>query len=249
MNVKNNERDFKGVWIPKEIWLDNNLTIMEKTFLVEIDSLDNCSGCFASNKYFSDFFGLSKQRCSQIINSLISKNYIKCSLERKGKEVVKRTLNVVKRFNTYQENDIKVSSKVDEGIKKINTGYQENAKDNNTYNNTYNKPCNNKESSRIHLLKSLIKDKFFEYGKKYKDNKNTDNYIIENIFKENISDVDVLKCLDNFFKYNYFFNDDGKEYNLNSFLANIGKCNNKPEEKKTKEDNQLDAILNSLVNK
>jgi len=24
------ERDFKGVWIPKEVWLDENLTWMEK---------------------------------------------------------------------------------------------------------------------------------------------------------------------------------------------------------------------------
>jgi hypothetical protein len=99
MNIKNNERDFKGIWIPQEIWLDNNLTIMEKTFLIEIDSLDNDNGCFESNTYFSEFFGLSKQRCSQIINSLVSKNYIKCNLDRKGKEVVRRTLTMVKKLN------------------------------------------------------------------------------------------------------------------------------------------------------
>ena len=33
------ERDFKGIWIPKEIWLDSNLTWSEKMLLVEIDSL------------------------------------------------------------------------------------------------------------------------------------------------------------------------------------------------------------------
>ena len=33
-------RDFKGVWIPKEVWLDDKLSWMEKLFLVEIDSLD-----------------------------------------------------------------------------------------------------------------------------------------------------------------------------------------------------------------
>jgi hypothetical protein len=42
-------RDFKGVWIPKDVWLDHNLTWMEKLLLVEIDSLDAEKGCFASN--------------------------------------------------------------------------------------------------------------------------------------------------------------------------------------------------------
>jgi len=32
-------RDFKGVWIPKEVWINKDLTWMEKLFLVEIDSL------------------------------------------------------------------------------------------------------------------------------------------------------------------------------------------------------------------
>ena len=37
----NMERAFKGIWIPAEIWLSKELKIMEKLFLVEIDSLDN----------------------------------------------------------------------------------------------------------------------------------------------------------------------------------------------------------------
>ena len=41
------ERAFKGIWIPKEIWLSQDLTMQEKIMLVEIDSLDNESGCFA----------------------------------------------------------------------------------------------------------------------------------------------------------------------------------------------------------
>ena len=66
-------RDFKGVWIPKEIWTNKNLNVMEKLFLVEIDSLDNNDGCFATNEYFSDFFRLSKNRCSEIIKNLEKK--------------------------------------------------------------------------------------------------------------------------------------------------------------------------------
>ena len=76
-------RDFKGIWIPKKIWLAKGLTWMEKLFLKEIDSLNNKNGCFASNKYFANFFNLSEHRCSQIINALIKKKYIKSTHIRK----------------------------------------------------------------------------------------------------------------------------------------------------------------------
>ena len=125
-------RDFKGIWISKEIWESRELTIMEKIFYVEIDSLDNDLGCFASNGYFSDFFNVSKQRCSQIVNSLLKKECISIEYEREGKEIIKRTIRVSNKFN-------RVSNKCEQGIKKSLTGYQENAKGNNTSNNTSNK--------------------------------------------------------------------------------------------------------------
>ena len=92
-------RDFKGIWIPKEIWLDKNLTVHEKLFLAEIDSLDNSEGCFASNAYFADFFGVSKDRVKQIISSLVEKGYITNQLIYKEgtKQVEKRILRVVKK--------------------------------------------------------------------------------------------------------------------------------------------------------
>jgi len=34
------KRDFKGVWIPKQIYLNNSLSWPEKILLIEIDSLD-----------------------------------------------------------------------------------------------------------------------------------------------------------------------------------------------------------------
>jgi len=35
-----NERDFKGMRIPKEIWLNSEMNFLEKGLLAEIDSLD-----------------------------------------------------------------------------------------------------------------------------------------------------------------------------------------------------------------
>ena len=55
-------RDFKGVWIPKDIWESHQLSIMEKVVFVEIHSLDNERGCFAGNKYFAGFFNVSERQ-------------------------------------------------------------------------------------------------------------------------------------------------------------------------------------------
>lgn len=89
-------RDFKGVWIPKEIWLNEMLSITEKAFLVEIDSLDNENGCFAGNEHFAKFSMLSVDRASKIISCLEKKGLIKVSVEKKsGKSV--RTIRVISR--------------------------------------------------------------------------------------------------------------------------------------------------------
>ncbi len=70
-------RDFKGVWIPKEIWLNNDLSIIEKVLLVEIDSLDNSDrGCFASNEYLAKFVQLSESRVAHIISDLKKRKYL-----------------------------------------------------------------------------------------------------------------------------------------------------------------------------
>jgi hypothetical protein len=70
-------RDFKGVWIPKEIWLNTDLSIIEKVLLVEIDSLDNSErGCFASNEYLAKFVQLSEGRVANIIVDLKKRGFI-----------------------------------------------------------------------------------------------------------------------------------------------------------------------------
>lgn len=120
-----NNRAFKGIWIPAEIWLNERLSVMEKLFLVEIDSLDNDEGCRASNAHFSDFFNISKGRCTQIIKGLEAKNLIAVVLIRNGKVITKRLIRVVNKLNRGSEN--------------IKQGYLENAEGSNTSkNNTKN---------------------------------------------------------------------------------------------------------------
>jgi hypothetical protein len=131
------KRDFKGVWIPKNIWLNTELSWMEKLFLVEIDSLDNDKHCFASNSYFAKFFNLSKPRCTQVIKALESKGYLSIDLERSGKQVIKRTLIVNRdKLSKRPIKNIKQPIKnIKQGIKNIkgNRIIQENNTNNNSF--------------------------------------------------------------------------------------------------------------------
>jgi len=130
------ERSFKGVWVPRDIWLAKDLTIMEKLFLVEIDSLDNEVGCYASNTHFSEFFDLSKNRCSEIIKSLEAKKKINIEYEYGNNAIKKRILKVVKGVFDISN---RVFGKPTEGIRKTEQGYSENLDVNNTNINNTNR--------------------------------------------------------------------------------------------------------------
>ena len=149
-------RDFKGVWIPKEVWLDEKLSWMEKLFLVEVDSLNAEKGCFASNAYFGEFFQLSNSRVSEIIKSLVSKGYITTFLIYEGKQVKQRILTPTVPIR-----------KLEGGIRKTEEGYSEKAKGintliNNTSINSTNKLYNDKEAfvKRLDELKDKLGNQY-----------------------------------------------------------------------------------------
>lgn len=158
------ERNFKGVWIPKEIWNDKDLNWSEKLLFVEIDSLDNDNGCYANNEYFSKFFDLSKDRISKLISSLKFKGYIDVKLIYKpgSKQIEKRIINVNK---TYSYKNI-------EGIVDNNLGYRrkqlegigENNEDNNTYTNNID---NNITNNIKNVTNVTFPEKFIELYNRY----------------------------------------------------------------------------------
>ena len=153
-------RDFKGVWIPKEVWLDEKLSWMEKLFLVEVDSLNAEKGCFASNAYFGEFFQLSNSRVSEIVKSLVSKGYITTFLIYEGKQVKQRILTPTIPIR-----------KLEGGIRKTEEGYSEKAKGNNTLinntsiNNT-NKLYNDKEAflKRVDEFKDKLGNQYQSFS-------------------------------------------------------------------------------------
>ena len=125
-----NERGFKGVWIPRDLWLSKDLSLQEKVLLVEIDSLSKTErGCFASNEHFADFLGLSKERARKVIASLVSKGYVSSEMEYKDgtKELLRRWLKVTAPYGTFLpyptgETDHESNTDIDNQKKEIPKG-------------------------------------------------------------------------------------------------------------------------------
>lgn len=149
--MEEQQRQFKGIWIPKEIWLNKDLTFQEKIILVEIDSYDDGQvGCFATNKHFVNNFGINSSRISQIIQSLQRKNYITITYDFNGKEIIKRYLHINRPPYPPKEGMSKINIgmlKNEMGVCQFDKGgYVKKLKDNNTnINNTIN---NNKENNK-----------------------------------------------------------------------------------------------------
>ena len=156
------ERSFRGIWIPAEVWLSQDLTLQEKVFIVEIDSLDNHEGCFATNHYFSEFFGISKTRVSQIINGLEKKGYLRIRIEKEGRQVIRRIINICRPpYPGYLENCNTPLEKCNTLLKDSKGGYLENCntplekcKGNNIINNTINNNIDNIYAPAAHKEKS-----------------------------------------------------------------------------------------------
>ena len=103
------KRDFKGVWIPKEIWLAEDLTLTEKALWAEIDSLDGKDGCWATNAYFEQQLGLKKKTVSELINGLVKKGYVKSRIKYKdtanNKKVVDKRILRINEKKSKKGND------------------------------------------------------------------------------------------------------------------------------------------------
>jgi len=55
-------KEFKGVWIPYEIFINKKLTDKEKTIYSMILTLSKTKECIMSNSYISSMLNISKVR-------------------------------------------------------------------------------------------------------------------------------------------------------------------------------------------
>ena len=92
--VSEDKREFKGVWFPAEVWLDERLTALEKIILIEIDSLDGEDGCYASNEYLAKFCQCSQSKISGAIAKLKKLGYIRVKSFDGRKRILESCLTV-----------------------------------------------------------------------------------------------------------------------------------------------------------
>jgi hypothetical protein len=153
--MENLERDFKGVWIKKEIWLNTNLSLIEKVLIVEIDSLDKSNrGCFASNEYLAKFVQLSEGRVANIISDLKKRDFL-IQLFFDGRNRGLR-INKHKCESSFNEN---VKPDLTKTGKRTSRKREYTNTDNNTINNTINILSeNSKEFSPIEINGIEIKE-------------------------------------------------------------------------------------------
>lgn len=101
----------KGLWIPAEILLNNDLSYKEKIVLSMVLYLsDDTGSCFASNKYIASIVNVTSDRVSKIVSSLKDKGYVDVNLKYKidTKEIEERQIiPIAENINRYSEKDLK----------------------------------------------------------------------------------------------------------------------------------------------
>lgn len=208
-----NERAFRGIWIPADIWLSKDLSLIEKVMLVEIDSLDNEEGCYANNNYFAEFFGISKTRVSQIISSLKEKKIITTEEVYTYKNTTKRVIRVTGYpFNKLNPPLQKTKAPPLEKFKHNNTNNnntnnnkREIEKDLNTF-NLYQKHFGIMNANTFQTLNSWIEDfnknqqgdEIVSEAIKIAVSKNAKSFkyvetILKNWFKDNVQTLEQAK--------------------------------------------------------
>lgn len=151
-----NTRDFKGIWISKQIWLDKKLNALDKVILSEIDSLDSTEeGCYASNEYLADFCQCSPSKVSSSISKLIELNYIYV------KKFDGRMRYLKSRLSNFGRQTSKICKADSQNLEEINI------------NN--NNICPSEDEQDISLKESQMADDFDKIWKIYprKENKGT----------------------------------------------------------------------------
>jgi len=197
------KRAFEGLYIPREIWLSQDLTLMEKLVLVEIKSLDTHKECFAKNEHFAKFFGVGITRIGIIISSLVKKGYInrQMTYAEGTKHIIKRTITICVR--PIPTKVVHTPTKVvHTSPTKVVDPTQQKLRDNTTVNNT---KVNNtiiksvpKENKNSHSLSNDILIVEDIKQKVVKENKPADLLEVEDYFKEKGYDLSEAET---FFEY------------------------------------------------
>lgn len=117
-------RSFEGVWIPKRLYITNKFNLRTKFFVVEIKSLSKSGYCFATDKHFAEFLGVSDRMVQTMIKQLKDDGYLTAEYEyeKDTKAIKRRFLILTQKFldEFYNEEETRPTEK------KFNTPPEEN---------------------------------------------------------------------------------------------------------------------------
>ena len=137
--------DFKGVWFPRNLWLDTSISLIEKGILVVIKNLDKGDDhCWATNNYLAEFLQCSVPTITRAVAHLKQLWYVEELSE--WKTWVCRKLRVMIDITDYPNQNDYTPNQNDEGtlIKMIrhpnqnDEGVSSKWLPNSIYNNIYN---------------------------------------------------------------------------------------------------------------
>ena len=118
--------NFKGVRFPKDLWLDKNISFVEKSILVVVKNLDKGDDhCWATNNYLADFLQCSVPTVTRAIAHLKELGYIEETEE--WKIGVCRRLRVLIDITEYpNQNDYTPNQNDEGGLIKMIRGSNQN---------------------------------------------------------------------------------------------------------------------------
>lgn len=106
------ERDFKGVWIPAEVWLNSELTLTEKALLAEIDSFSgNGKTFYKSNETIVEEYQVSRSTIGRAVKKLEKMGYIDVRNDGRSRHLTSRVGRVIKMRTQNHQNDESAASK------------------------------------------------------------------------------------------------------------------------------------------
>lgn len=150
----------KGLWIPAEILLNEDLSDKEKIILTIILYLsDETKSCFASNKYIANIVKVTHERVSKIISALKDKEYVSVKLKYKkdSKEIEERQITpIVENINRYSQ-DVQEGIETNNYLDSQKQPYPIGENDKDIINNIKNKKVYNNTSNSNKKYKSNYK--------------------------------------------------------------------------------------------
>lgn len=182
-----------GLWIPIYILKLSELSTMEKLVLCRIYHLDNDEkGCYANNRFFADYFNISRTQISKIINSIVTKGFVESMiLKERGN---KRFLKVLPKVTAKVFEDLypTYNDKIDDPIEPM-------FKHNKEYNKKLNKEISknilkkreNENHTRFEILKNNSQEEVNKVCKLYKLPYNEMKYCI-NKYNQKVDSNSIL---------------------------------------------------------